>query len=187
MKSVLYRRGSRNEFVRAREDPVTSNECSEPRFVADKMLGRLARWLRLLGYDVLYGSNWSGRGLLRVARDEGRIVLTRDRRLVRDPNMPPHLFVEDDLFRDQLRQVVEAFGLDPWKGLFTRCGRCNTRIVDVDSAAIDPSEVPEFVYRTQTRYRRCPRCRHLYWEATHVTRVRTELEGMGLVPRGAET
>ena len=143
------------------------------------MLGRLARWLRLCGCDVLYGTNFSGRGLLEAARREGRIVLTRDRRLVRDPEMPPHLFVEDDLFRDQLRQVVSAFGIDPWARMFSRCVECNTDLVEIGPADVRPDEVPEFVYRTQTRYRRCPRCRHLFWYATHVERVRDELRRMG--------
>ncbi|MGH7896576.1 MAG: Mut7-C RNAse domain-containing protein [Candidatus Binatia bacterium] len=147
----------------------------QPRFVADKMLGRLARWLRILGYDVLYGTNFSGRGLLAAARSEGRIVLTRDRRLARRPGMPPCLLVEDDHFRDQLRQVVSEFAIDPRATLFRRCVECNAELDDIGSAEA-AGRVPEFVLATQTRYRRCPRCRHLYWEATHVDRVRRELE-----------
>ena len=165
---------------------MSPDSSPEPRFVADIMLGRLARWLRLCGFDVLYGQSYSGKGLLAAARREGRIVLTRDARLVRDPEMPPHVFVEDDLFRDQLRQVVRTLGLDPRARLFTRCGDCNASLRDVAARDVDPSEVPEFVYRTQTRYRRCPRCRQLFWTATHVDRVRAELEKMGFEDRGAE-
>lgn len=146
-----------------------------PRFVADKTLGRLARWLRLIGCDVLYGTNFSGRGLLRAARDEGRVVLTRERRVARDPQAPPHLLVEADRFRDQLRQVVGAFGIDPRAGLFRRCVECNAELDEVGPEAA-AGRVPEFVLATQSRYRRCPRCGHLYWEATHVGRVRGELE-----------
>lgn len=153
-----------------------------PRFVADKMLGRLARWLRILGCDVLYGSNFSGKGLLREARRSGRIVLTRDRRLVRDPEMPAHLFVEEDRFRDQLRQVVSAFGLDPFAGVFRRCVECNTVLDEIGREEV-ASRVPEFVYATQQRFRRCPRCQHLYWDATHVARVRAELARMGFEDR----
>ncbi|MGH7857578.1 MAG: Mut7-C RNAse domain-containing protein [Candidatus Binatia bacterium] len=156
---------------------------SSPRFVADRMLGRLVRWLRIIGCDVLYGSNLAGRGLVREARSGGRIVLTRDRRLIRDPEMPPHLFIEDDLFRCQLRQVVDAFGIDPYARLFSRCIECNTALVEVGSEAVRAEEVPEFVYRTQKRYRRCPRCAHLYWDATHVARVREELGRMGFGER----
>jgi uncharacterized protein len=150
-----------------------------PRFVADKMLGRLARWLRILGCDVVYGSNFSGKGLLQEARANDRIVLTRDRRVVRDPDVPRHLFIVADGFREQLRQVVEAFSIDPTAGLFRRCVHCNAEVVDVPAETV-AAEVPEFVQRTQERFRRCPRCRHVYWQATHVERVRTELRRIGL-------
>jgi uncharacterized protein len=187
-KSYFTVGGSRNVTVLIHARSVVAVSLPEPnppRFVADKMLGRLARWLRILGCDVLYGTNYSGRGLLQEARRGGRVVLTRDRRLVRDPQMPPYLFIEDDRFRDQLRQVIEAFAIDPWARLLTRCVECNVELVDANPAEVDPVEVPVFVYRTQTRYRRCPRCRHLYWEATHVARVRAELKRIGFEDRGA--
>ena len=151
----------------------------EARFVADKMLGRLARWLRILGCDVLYGQNFSGKGLLQEARRGHRIVLTRDRRLVRDRQMPPYLLVESDQFREQLRQVVSAFSIDPKAGLFRRCVGCNAELEEVVREEI-AGRVPEFVLATQEKFQRCPRCRHLYWGATHVARVRAELARIGL-------
>ena len=143
------------------------------------MLGRLARWLRILGCDVLYGTNYSGRGLLAAARAEGRVVLTRDRRLVARGDVPEHLFVTSDHVRDQLRQVVSAFAIEPQAALFQRCVECNgeLEVVSRDEAA---GKVPPFVLETQPDFRRCRRCRHLYWYATHVDRVRRELESMGL-------
>jgi len=111
-------------------------------------------------------------------------VLTRDRRLTRRAGMPPFLRVESDRFRDQLRQVLHAFAIDPGEALFRRCVECNAELVEVarEEAA---GQVPPFVLATQTRFRRCPRCRHLYWEATHVARVRDELSRMGLASRDA--
>jgi uncharacterized protein len=155
-----------------------------PRFVVDKTLGRLARWLRILGCDVLYGTNFSGKGLVSAARRENRIMLTRDRRLTRRAGLPPFLRVESDRFRDQLRQVIHAFAIDPEEALFRRCIECNTELVDAAREEVE-GRVPAFVLATQTRFRRCPRCRHLYWEATHVARVRDELSRMGLGPGGA--
>ena len=111
-------------------------------------------------------------------------MLTRDRRLTRRAGMPPFLRVESDRFRDQLRQVIHAFAIDPGEALFRRCVECNAELVEVarEEAA---GQVPPFVLATQTRFRRCPRCRHLYWEATHVARVRDELSRMGLASGGA--
>lgn len=152
-----------------------------PRFVVDKMLGRLARWLRLLGYDVLYGPNFSGRGMAEAARRDRRIALTRDRRWLRDPDRPTSLFVRDDRVRDQLRQVVDELGLDPWSGLFRRCVECNGEVEDVGREAA-AGRVPAYVLETQPSFRRCRGCGHLYWHATHVARVHDELRRMGFEP-----
>src|SRR2546425_807893 len=78
------------------------------RFAVDWMLGRLARWLRILGHDVAYGRHLRDRTLVDSARREERLLLTRDTRLLRDPHLPRHLFVESDHFREQLRQVAAA-------------------------------------------------------------------------------
>jgi uncharacterized protein with PIN domain len=95
----------------------------ELRFAADVMLGRLAKWLRVLGQDVIYGRHLSGAGLIRVARQEKRIILTRDRRLRRQPQQS--LLIESDNFREQLRQVVTAFHLIRDNNLFKRCLLCS--------------------------------------------------------------
>ncbi len=155
------------------------NSKTPPPFVADKTLGRLARWLRILGCDVLYGSNFSGVGLLAAARRDGRTLLTRDRRLAKRREAPPLLLIEDDGFRAQLRQVVGAFEIDTTAELFRRCVDCNTELTVVERDEV-AGRVPTFVFDTQRSFRRCPRCGHLYWEATHVERVKRELAAMGL-------
>jgi uncharacterized protein len=161
---------------------LTVDSHTPPRFVADKALGRLARWLRILGCDVLYGANFSGAGLLAAARRERRVILTRDRRLTRGREVPPFLLIADDGFRAQLRQVVDAFSIDANAELFRRCVECNTELAIVPREAV-AGRVPEFVFATQQNFRRCPRCGHLYWEATHVERVRRELAAMELGAR----
>jgi len=83
-----------------------------PRFLADAMLGRLARWLRILGYDVEYFPGEDDE-LVHQARREGRILLTRDTRLVRRHQLPPHVFIQSDHVMEQLRQVVASLRLDP--------------------------------------------------------------------------
>jgi uncharacterized protein with PIN domain len=128
---------------------------------------------------VLYGSNFSGKGLLAAARREGRVILTRDRRLAKEREAPAVLRIDSDSFRAQLRQVVEAFTIDPSAGLFQRCVECNAELRAVAREEV-VGRVPEFVLATQQSFRRCPRCGHLYWRATHVERVRRELAAMGL-------
>ena len=150
-----------------------------PMFIADAALGRLATWLRLLGCDVVYARVADEAELIRHARAEQRVLLTRNTRLLRRRALPPHLFVHSDDFRLQLKQVVEACGLRVAPAFLARCVRCNTPIENLDRAAAC-TRVPEYVCETQTAFARCPSCGRIYWPATHVARMRRELARMGL-------
>jgi hypothetical protein len=149
-----------------------------PRFAADVMLGRLARWLRLLGCDTAYGPHLAGRALLRAARTEHRVVLTRRQALHRSLDVP-HLLVESDHFREQLVQVIRAFDLDVRSQLLTRCPECNQPLVaeTVDSVR---ARIPPYVAQTQTEFRSCPRCKRIFWPGTHHEHIRAELAALGL-------
>jgi uncharacterized protein with PIN domain len=142
------------------------------------MLGRLAVWLRLIGYDATCGPHLTGRTLIRHARRDGRTIVSRDRRLLRESNLPPLLFIGSDHFRDQLRQVVVTYHLDPLGHLFTRCVRCNEAVVPISKEQARP-RVPDYVFATQEHFVRCPRCRRIYWPATHSERAREELRRIG--------
>jgi uncharacterized protein len=149
------------------------------RFAIDKMLGRLATWLRIIGQDATYGAHLSGETLLRHARSEGRIILTRDRRFLQQRTGVPLLFIQHDHFREQLQQVVSAFGIDPFAEAFTRCARCNESLVAVQKEEI-ADRVPPYVFSTQTHFVRCPRCHRIYWPATHHEHARKELQALGM-------
>ncbi|HEY3303050.1 MAG TPA: Mut7-C RNAse domain-containing protein [Candidatus Binatia bacterium] len=145
-------------------------------FAADKMLGRLARWLRIIGQDVIYGPELSDAGLIRAARREDRLILTRDRALGKK-NPPPYLLIQSDHFREQLRQVIEEYGLDPLKDAFTRCVECNARFEPVEKAEVE-GKVPPYVFATQEKFSFCRKCRRLYWPATHQERILQELKAL---------
>lgn len=147
------------------------------RFVADKMLGRLARWLRIMGQDVAYGPELSGAGLLRAARRQERLILTRDG-AVPKRNPPPYLMIRSDRFREQLKQVIEEFRLDPLKDAFTRCAECNMVLQSVAKTTVE-DRVPPYVFATQDKFSLCPTCRRIYWPATHQERMLAELESLG--------
>lgn len=138
-------------------------------FAADRMLGRLAKWLRVLGCDVIYGRHLSGQGLIRAARAEGRLILTRDRALSR--KQPPSLlFIDSNDYLEQLRQVVHACDLQPGAGRFTRCLRCNSRLEQRAKELVEKL-VPPYVFATQERFSWCRRCQKLYWPETHHQRM----------------
>ncbi len=146
-----------------------------PRFLADAMLGKLATWLRILGCDVAYFGDLPDGELVARALGSGRVILTRDTRLVRRRlARENHFFVTGDGWRDQLRQVVTAFGIDPAARLFTRCVRCNERLASIDKAQA-AGRVPPYVYGTQESFGVCPSCGRLYWHATHREQMEKQL------------
>jgi uncharacterized protein with PIN domain len=153
------------------------------RFAADKMVGRLARWLRIIGQDVVYGPHLTGTTLMQVARREGRMILTRDTRLVRRRNVPPHLFIHSDHFREQFRQVVAAFDLSRPSAIMTRCLDCNEELRETDRSTVR-QRVPPYVWATQDRFMTCRRCHRVFWGATHMERMRAELRRLGVTPPG---
>jgi uncharacterized protein with PIN domain len=156
--------------------------AATPMFIADAALGRLATWLRLLGYDTVYARDASAAELLRRAAAEGRILLTRNTQVARRRALPPYVLVRSDDFRAQLRQVFGACGLSAMPAFLHRCARCNARLEPVDRAAAC-TEVPRYVCETQTSFARCPACGRIYWPATHVERMQRELERIGLLER----
>ena len=145
------------------------------KFAADCMLGTLAKWLIILGHDVLYDSSIEDRRLVEVARREGRTILTCDRRLVERRDARDHILIRSQDLRAQIRQVLAERGLRIRKDrLFRRCIKCNraTRPVSRRSVRLD---VPPFVYRTRRRFTRCPACRQVFWRATHVQNMLADL------------
>lgn len=151
-----------------------------PCFLADRMVGKLARWLRILGYDTICWPQLSPDALFREGGRQGRIILTRDTRLLRRKDPPPLIFIAHDHFRDQLTQVVHTLHLNPVQRLLSRCIECNQELATVAKEDIR-ARVPEYVWQTQSEFHRCPRCHRLYWGATHREHVLAELRQMGLV------
>jgi uncharacterized protein with PIN domain len=151
---------------------------AELKFAADRMLGRLAKWLRVLGQDVVYGQHLTGYGLIRAARAEGRLILTRDRRL-KQKQPPPFLFIESDHYREQLCQVIQVYNLKFGDGLFKRCLDCNTSLQPRSKDSVKKL-VPSYVSSTQENFSQCPTCRRVYWPATHHEKMLNELRAMGL-------
>ena len=147
-----------------------------PRFVVDAMLGRLARWLRVLGYDALYSADAEDSALVRRAMADDRILLTRDVELARRRGVRV-LLISDDRVENQLHEVAKSLSLTA-REAFSRCLNCNARLVDSDRAQARDL-VPPYVFATQTRFRRCPNCGKVYWRGTHWAHMLATLESAG--------
>jgi uncharacterized protein with PIN domain len=140
------------------------------RFVADGHLGTLARYLRLVGFDTRLDPSWDDATLARLAVSEHRILLTRDRGLLKRRAVTHGLFVRDDDPTRQLVDVVRRLHLSRQLQPFTRCMACNGPLADVDKATI-ADRLERHTREAFERFRRCRDCDRIYWEGAHHRRL----------------
>jgi len=146
------------------------------KFICDDNLGKLAKWLRTLGYDTLFYSTISDQELIKRALDEGRIILTRDNHLIQMKAVQNYLLVKSDQPLEQLKQAVSHFKLKKDKDkLFTRCLVCNTPLKGIEKEKIKQRLYP-YVYKTQDNFVYCSSCDKIYWPATHIDRMKEKLD-----------
>jgi uncharacterized protein len=136
----------------------------ETRLVADAMLGRLARWLRALGYDTVYDQRLDDAALARLARAEDRLLLTRDRGLAARRGLRAVL-VRSDHLSEQLEQVVSLLPPAQLPSV-GRCAACNGVLEEVDRLSAE-GRVPEFIWETHQEFALCRSCGRLYWRGSH--------------------
>ena len=145
------------------------------RFAADRMLGKLAKWLRVLGYDVVYLRQARDREILAGLR-EGRVFLTRDRRAKQWQTQGKVFVVNANDPKEQLREVVQGLGLTkPDSALFSRCLKCNSQLNTIAREKV-LQEVPEHIWQTHYQFYRCEDCGQIYWSGSHSERMRRRLE-----------
>jgi uncharacterized protein with PIN domain len=140
-----------------------------PRFAAEKTLGKLAKWLRILGFDTVYEPDFPNRSLADFA-DTGRIILTRTQRIRAENASSKLVFIKSDRPFEQLQHVMHTLELDQTDTRpFSRCLKCNELITPVDKASVRHS-VPDYIWETQNSFRICNRCRKIYWPGSHIKR-----------------
>jgi uncharacterized protein with PIN domain len=143
---------------------------AEVAFIADVMVGKLARWLRVLGFDVVYSNRLEDDEIMGIAAAENRIILTRDVAFAtRCRKAYKLLFIEPNDWRSQLRQVIDAYGLKNFR-ILSRCVECNSLLQDIEKERV-AAKVPPYVYQTQEQFSLCPSCDRLYWRGTHVEAI----------------
>src|SRR3990172_771031 len=146
----------------------------DPRFVLDAHLGKLARHLRLAGFDSLWRNDYADEEIVALALAERRIVLTRDRGLLKRRAVERGHFVHATDAELQLAEVVRVFQLEAMLRPFSRCRECNVALVDADKAEVS-GRLPEKVRKFYDRFMRCPGCGRIYWEGTHYERLKRML------------
>jgi uncharacterized protein len=141
-----------------------------PRFVVDANLGRLTRYLRLLGFDCLYRNDYTDAVVARIASEDHRIVLTRDRVLLRRKIITHGYFVRETIPRRQVVEVLERFDLRRLIAPFTRCIRCNGELEPADKSSIEYRLEP-LTRKFYDEFRICGHCHQIYWRGSHHLRA----------------
>lgn len=154
---------------------------SERRFIADAMLGRLARWLRLLGFDCAWEPDIADEALVRRAISEGRTLLSRDRALPEEWCIPAFHRVDAEKVREQLGEVVGAFGLAREVRLLSRCSHCNIPLRPATREDV-ADHIPARVLEGQSVFSVCPACERVYWEGSHTARIRRFVDELLAAP-----
>jgi uncharacterized protein with PIN domain len=146
-----------------------------PKFAADEMLGTLARWLRLMGYDMVYAKDMDDSELLSMAKNGGRFLLTRDRELSQRAG-DTGLYVESDDLDKQLMQVAERFDLRPDPDR-ARCTVCNGELREVGKEAAI-GNVPDGALEANSLFYVCTGCGKFYWRGSHWKNISRRLEDL---------
>ena len=149
------------------------------KFIVDSNVGRLARWLRIAGFDTVFVNDLDDNRLVRLALSEGRVLLTKDtqimKRRVAATGRLKVIMIEADEVKAQLRQVVKVLNLSDKIKAFTLCLECNQPLVTKAKEEVKDM-VPTYVFQTQTQYMQCLACQRVYWRGTHWQRMSRELK-----------
>jgi uncharacterized protein with PIN domain len=160
---------------------------AKTRFIIDQNVGKLAKLLRLLGYDTVFFADGTDAQLVRIALGENRVILTRDthileRRLVTTGKVKA-ILIQADNVNEQIKQVVDELGLHNRIRAFTLCLECNQPLLPLAKEQAG-DRVPPYVLQTQKEYRECPGCHRIYWKGTHWEAMTRRLEKLVKDPGG---
>jgi uncharacterized protein with PIN domain len=145
---------------------------TRPRFSADEMLGSLARWLRIMGYDTRYERDSDDSSILERAKQDDRILLTRDKNLAERAGQRG-LYVDGGYLDDQMRQVTRAFCL-AFDEALSRCTGCNGELVPIDREEASKG-VPDRALRSNEQFFRCSSCGKYYWKGSHWKNIQKKM------------
>ncbi|MEW6141549.1 MAG: Mut7-C RNAse domain-containing protein [Chloroflexota bacterium] len=151
-------------------------------FIVDENAGKLARWLRLMGYDTRLFSGEDDGQMVKIALAENRTMLTRDRQILRRKPVASGrikaVLLGDDNPWLQLRQVMGVLKLESRHRPFSICLECNEPLLPRERDAVREL-VPPYVFQTQSQYMQCPKCRRVYWRGTHWEAMSQRLQTLG--------
>ena len=150
-----------------------------PRFIVDNNVGKLAKWLRMMGYDAIFFDGSDDAYLVAKALAENRVILTRDTQIMKrgiiTSGRLKAILINSDAHEPQIRQVIDTLHLDYRSRPFTLCLECNQPLAERTKDEVK-DRVPPYVFQTQSQYMECPACHRIYWRGTHWQSMTEKLE-----------
>lgn len=147
----------------------------ECKFVADTMLEKLARWLRIIGCDVVFDPKMDLKELINIANSQSRVFITRRRYLPEDIEIKKLHKLLSENFEEQFRNVVDTFQLNYKEKIFTRCTKCNQEVIRVSKELVK-DRVPEMSWAGFEDFYECPSCKKVFWKGAHFKNTMKKLE-----------
>jgi uncharacterized protein with PIN domain len=150
-----------------------------PRFIVDSNVGKLAKWLRMLGYDAVFFEGDDDAYMIDRALKENRVILTRDTQVMKRGVIASGrlkaILIDSDQPEPQIRQVIDTLDIDFQSRPFTICLECNNPLEKRSREEVE-ERVPPYVFQTQQQYMECPACHRIYWRGTHWQAMLRKLE-----------
>lgn len=137
-----------------------------PKFIADVHLGKLTRYIRMIGFDVIYKNSYTDDEIVKLSKNEKRTILTRDVGILKRNEVTHGYFVRNTKVKKQVIEVIKRFDLQKEINEFVRCIECNDLLINVEKKAI-LQQLPPKVAASQNEFSRCPSCKKIYWQGTH--------------------
>jgi uncharacterized protein with PIN domain len=155
------------------------------KFIVDNNVGKLAKWLRMMGYDTLFFNGSNDSRMIAIALAEGRVVLTKDTQIMKrgviTKGRLKAILPQSDEPELQMHQIIDSLNLDCQFKPFSICLECNQPLEEKSKEQVK-CLVPSYVFQTQNQYMQCPRCHRIYWRGTHWHRMKEKLSKFGKQP-----
>jgi uncharacterized protein with PIN domain len=156
---------------------LRNNGLRNPKFILDTHLGRLARYLRLLGFDTIYRNDFEDKEIIKISLADSRIILTRDKGILKNNSVTHGYYIRSQKPKEQINEVIRRFHLGSLVKPFTICSLCNGKIVVVPKDLIT-EQLKSLTKKHYNRFFMCSKCKKIYWEGSHFKRIKSFINSL---------